>query len=86
MTVKRFLVRKFDFPEERFQTNGYGETRPLVQNDTETHRAMNRRVEFVNSTGLNDFRIQIGTRKRPITQTGLDDVQLICKTYPDSSL
>ena len=64
MSVKRYLVENFALPRERFQTRGYGETRPLVPNDTEKHRAMNRRVEFVNSTELKSFRDQIRNRKR----------------------
>ena len=51
-------------PRERFQTSGYGETRPLVPNDTDEHRSMNRRVEFVNSTELDGFRGQMRNRKR----------------------
>jgi len=42
MSVKRYLVENFALPRERLQTYGYGEIRPLVPNDTEEHRAMNR--------------------------------------------
>jgi len=63
-SVKRYLIDNFALPEERFKVRGYGEIRPLVPNDTKEHRAMNRRVEFVNSTKLEDFRTQIGSRKR----------------------
>ena len=64
MSVKVYLVKTFDLPAERFKTRGYGETRPLVPNDTDEHRAMNRRVEFVNSDELDGFQRQIGQRKR----------------------
>jgi len=64
LCVKHFLVKKFAFPEDRFQTSGYGETRPLVPNDTETHCAINRRVEFVNETELSNFLKQMSNRKR----------------------
>jgi outer membrane protein OmpA-like peptidoglycan-associated protein len=30
----------------RLTSKGYGETRPLVPNDSDEHRAANRRVEF----------------------------------------
>jgi len=64
LSIKRFLVRNFAFSEGRFQTKGYGETRPLAPNDTEVHRAMNRRVEFVNNTELDGFLEQVRGRKR----------------------
>ena len=63
-SVKEYLVKNFSLPRERFQIRGYGETRPLVPNDTDEHRSMNRRVEFVNSTELDSFRSQIRNRKR----------------------
>jgi len=63
-SVKSYLIDNFALPKGRFKILGYGETRPLVPNDTKEHRAMNRRVEFVNSTKLDDFRTQIGSRKR----------------------
>jgi OmpA-OmpF porin, OOP family len=31
----------------RFSAKGYGETKPVVTNDTEEGRALNRRVEFI---------------------------------------
>jgi OOP family OmpA-OmpF porin len=30
----------------RVESAGFGDTRPLVPNDTETNRAKNRRIEF----------------------------------------
>ncbi|MBJ6144660.1 OmpA family protein [Hymenobacter sp. BT559] len=33
-------------PASRLRAKGYGETRPLAANDTETHRAQNRRIEL----------------------------------------
>jgi outer membrane protein OmpA-like peptidoglycan-associated protein len=32
--------------ENRIQSHGYGETKPVVDNDTEENRQLNRRVEF----------------------------------------
>lgn len=43
-SVKNYIVLKGIAPE-RIQAIGYGKTRPLVPNDSEEHRAMNRRVE-----------------------------------------
>ena len=43
--VRRFLIGK-GVDGARLQAKGYGETRPLVPNDTNKHRSTNRRVEF----------------------------------------
>lgn len=43
--VKEYLVNKGIHPG-RISGKGYGPARPLVKNDTEEHRQMNRRVEF----------------------------------------
>jgi outer membrane protein OmpA-like peptidoglycan-associated protein len=39
-------LKEHGIPEGRMIARGYGETRPLVPNDSEEHRAMNRRVEL----------------------------------------
>lgn len=44
-TVRQYILSKGIAPE-RIVAKGYGKRRPLVANDTEEHRAMNRRVEF----------------------------------------
>lgn len=44
--VKDYLIKK-GVSFSRISTTGYGADRPLVPNDTEEHRAMNRRVEVV---------------------------------------
>jgi len=43
--VKAYLVER-GVPEARLVSEGYGETRPLMKNDTPQGRAKNRRVEF----------------------------------------
>ena len=45
--VKQFLVKKCGFESRRIQVSGYGETRPICDNDTEEGRRCNRRVEVV---------------------------------------
>ncbi|MBX2982137.1 MAG: OmpA family protein [Flavobacteriales bacterium] len=40
------FLRKRKVEKERITAQGYGETRPLVPNDNEANRALNRRVEF----------------------------------------
>jgi outer membrane protein OmpA-like peptidoglycan-associated protein len=45
--VKDFLVKGLDIEAEKLEITGYGETKPIDSNTTETGRAQNRRVEFV---------------------------------------
>jgi outer membrane protein OmpA-like peptidoglycan-associated protein len=40
------FLRNRKVEEERIAWKGYGETRPIVANDSDDHRALNRRVEF----------------------------------------
>lgn len=44
-SVKEYLVRKGIKPK-RLKTKGYGQTKPLAQNDTEENKLKNRRVEL----------------------------------------
>ena len=46
IAAMRFMVAQ-NVPAERVGVAGYGDLRPLEPNDSETHRAANRRVEFV---------------------------------------
>jgi chemotaxis protein MotB len=46
-TVMAYLVRASAMDPALFSVTGYGDTRPLVPNDTPEHKAMNRRVEIV---------------------------------------
>jgi chemotaxis protein MotB len=45
--VTRYLLETLDFPTERISSAGYGEYQPVVENDTDEHKAMNRRVDIV---------------------------------------
>jgi outer membrane protein OmpA-like peptidoglycan-associated protein len=45
--VKGSLVREFGISADRLQTEGQGESKPLELNDTPSHKALNRRVEFI---------------------------------------
>ena len=44
--IQDYMLRKGGFDPARINSTGYGETRPLVPNDTEENKAQNRRVEF----------------------------------------
>ena len=44
--VKKALV-EFGLNGDRFTTKGYGESKPLVPNDSPENKAKNRRVEFI---------------------------------------
>lgn len=44
--VVQHMIRNMGFPPEHMAAIGYGEFHPLVANDTDEHRASNRRVVF----------------------------------------
>jgi outer membrane protein OmpA-like peptidoglycan-associated protein len=45
--VQEFLMNEYYVPEKRLRIKAYGERKPIVTNQTEEGRAMNRRVEFI---------------------------------------
>jgi len=45
--VTRYLLETLKFPPGRIASAGYGKYQPVVDNDTEEHKAMNRRVDIV---------------------------------------
>ncbi|MDH5173936.1 MAG: OmpA family protein [Elusimicrobiota bacterium] len=55
--VTRYLLETLNFPPKRISSAGYGEYQPVLDNDTEEHKAMNRRVDIVVQ--------RIGTRLKP---------------------
>jgi len=44
-SVMEYILSK-GVPQDRITSKGYGETMPVVDNDTDEHRQLNRRVEF----------------------------------------
>ena len=47
VNVVMYFINNSGIPPERLSASGYGEFRPIADNDTEEGRAKNRRVEFV---------------------------------------
>jgi len=45
--VIEYLKKYHGIKSERFVTRGFGETQPIVENDTKENRYKNRRVEFI---------------------------------------
>lgn len=48
--VRKYLV-SHGVPPERLESKGYGEERPIVDNDNDENRALNRRVQFMRTEG-----------------------------------
>jgi OmpA-OmpF porin, OOP family len=47
-SVRSYLIRRFpELKPEQFTSRGYGESRPVVPNNSALNMAKNRRVEFV---------------------------------------
>jgi OmpA-OmpF porin, OOP family len=46
-SVKDEMVKTFTIDASRIETDGMGETKPVVLNDTPVNKALNRRVEFI---------------------------------------
>ncbi len=44
--VREWLIEASGIPATQFAIQGYGDTRPIVKNDSESGRAKNRRVEI----------------------------------------
>lgn len=44
--IRKYILKKGDLQESQVTARGYGETRPLVPNESEENKRMNRRVEF----------------------------------------
>jgi len=46
-SVANYLIARYGIPSDHVIVQGYGKTKPIVSNDTESGRFKNRRVEFI---------------------------------------
>ena len=46
-TVVRYMIEVKKMPPERLSPSGYADSKPLVPNNSESSRAINRRVDIV---------------------------------------
>lgn len=46
MVIKKLLIKTYGIPESKFEIKGYGESDPIVSNETTEGRSKNRRVVF----------------------------------------
>jgi len=53
LSIVKFMIENQYFPPEQLQAMGYGEFKPIVENDTRENRAKNRRVEIRLSKSYN---------------------------------
>ncbi|MEI9480026.1 MAG: OmpA family protein, partial [Deltaproteobacteria bacterium] len=45
-SAKKYILDKFNIPDDRMTVKGYGATKPIADNKTKEGQAKNRRVEF----------------------------------------
>ncbi len=53
LSIVKFMIENQYFPPEQLQAMGYGEFKPVAENDTKDNRAKNRRVEIRLSKSYN---------------------------------
>jgi len=58
VSVGEFMLRDPNSEPTRFVMQGYADTQPLVENNSEEHRSMNRRVDIVIAQDELDFRLE----------------------------
>jgi OOP family OmpA-OmpF porin len=47
LSVKKYLQDKYNIPDNQMTIKGYGNSKPVADNNTQEGRSKNRRVEFV---------------------------------------
>jgi len=63
-SVVQYMIRDLNMPPQHMAASGYGQFRPLVPNDTEEHRATNRRVVFFVKNQPAKFEPAPGTKEK----------------------
>ncbi len=81
-SVIRYLIERWNFDPTRLSAAGYADTKPRFPNDSQEHRALNRRVEIVIrpfretenlDAGSGDLREKVEQAVEGETSVGLDD-------------
>ena len=84
VSVAHELLKTGTMDPAKFTIVGHGETRPLVENDSNENRSINRRVEIIINQGENDDKIISGEEPLPedeeftedlLRQAGLEGVE-----------
>ena len=64
-SVVQFMINDLQFPPQRMGAIGYGQFQPIVPNDSNEHRSMNRRVVFFIKNTPPNFKKGEKTDKKP---------------------
>ncbi len=74
VSVAHELLKTGSMDPAKFTIVGHGETRPLVENDSNENRSINRRVEIVINQGENDDKIISGEEALPEDEEFTEDL------------
>ncbi len=79
--IKEYILKHTNLKSSQIITQGFGETQPVFPNDTEEHRAKNRRVEFIIEPDLKFVqkkRMELFQKKQAdILFASLEDLELL---------
>jgi chemotaxis protein MotB len=66
-SVVQYMIHGLKFPPESLGAIGYGQFHPVVPNDSDEHRSMNRRVVFFVKNNPTTFTPKDGGKNKPVT-------------------
>jgi hypothetical protein len=79
IAVKNYLVSEFKIAPSRIETDGKGQTEPLVSNNSAEGKATNRRVEFLKintpsvSGNTQTYPLSLAAMKKAVTDAGFNE-------------